>query len=230
MTAAEKRREKAKNLRYKKAAVKGLTYDEIRQNLYDMQEACCEVTYWTDGDEETLLDALDGDYDDVQRFRLDFADLDADVERMLSDLEEAWEPERFDDVLVISGIGRQRSEGLFGYDQYEGDYFSIDPFAYGWAESESKRRLERLTKEQMLEQVAQTISITYAYLGLKSRYEDLKSAMDILRAQNREYLDAVKRINELYNQIDFKVWWYKDSPEFRELDSIAELLPQEAFL
>jgi len=230
LTEAEKRRERARNRRYKKAAVKGLTLDEIRFNLQDMWEKTTNVAYWTDSDDQTLTDALEGDEDDAQRFRLDFAALDADIEQMVNDLDNVWEPELFDDILVVSGIGRQKGESLFGFDEYEQDYFGIEPFEYGWAESESMKRLERLTKKQLMEQMAQTLSITYAYIGIRSRYEDLETTLDILTAKNREYLDAVKEINELYNSIDFKAWGYKDCEEFGKLDRIAERLPQEAFL
>lgn len=42
------RRNKAKCLRYKKAAVSGLTLWEIREKLGEITEACDEVVYWMD--------------------------------------------------------------------------------------------------------------------------------------------------------------------------------------
>ena len=223
------RRNKAKNLRYKKAAVSGLTLWEIREKLGEITEACDEVVYWMDSDDQTLVDALDGDDEDAERFKADFAVLSADADRMNDDLYSVWEPERFDDILVVSGIGNQRGETLMGYDTYECDYYGIDPFLGGWAEKESTKRLERLTKKELLEQVAQTVSITFAFLGIQSRYQDLKAAMDILRAQNKEYLDSVKLLNELHAQL-WNEWGHMDYKVERQMDAIIQRMPQEAFL
>lgn len=229
MTAKEERREKARNLRYKKAAVNGLTLFEMIDKLDEIVEACDEVTYWEDSDMETLVEALDGDEEEAERFRLDFAGLSADAEQMLNDLQEAWKPERFDDVLVISGIGENNDDNfLIGYDSSEGDYFGLDPFEYQWAEKESVKRLERLTKNEILQQVAQTVRITFSFIGIQSRYQDLKAAIDILRETNKEYLDTVKQINQLYAALgDPYGWTYNVN---RQYDKILEKLPREAWL
>lgn len=81
-----------------------------------------------------------------------------------------------------------------------------------------------------MQQMAQTLSIVFAYIGLQSRYQDLKAAMDILRAKNKEYLDGVKRINEIYDSIHWDSRYVEYSKEMNELNAIIEILPQEAFL
>lgn len=227
--ADEVRREKARNRRYKKAAVSGLTLFEIQERLEKIGEACDEVAYWTDSDDQTLIDALDVDSDEASKFRFDFADLSAEVDRMLQDIWEIEEPERFDDILVASGLGRQKEMGLFGYDDYEEDYFGLYPFEHRWAEDESVKRLERLTKKELISQMAQSVAIAFSFIGLENRYGDLKASMDILRAQNKEYLDAVKHINEIYDRVNWE-FTYSYHKELEEIDAIAERLPQEAFL
>lgn len=226
MKEEEIRREKAKNLRYKKPAVNGLTLFQIEEDLNEMQEACDEVVYFVESDMDSLIEALDGDCEEANQFRFNFSDLSAEVDQMSEDLRENWQPERFDDIMVACGAAETGGDDnfLMGYDNYEGDYFGINPFHYEWAKSESVKRLKRLTKDELLENVAQTLKIVFAYIQLKSRYQDLKAAMDILRAVNREYLEAVKRLDELHESID------KDSKANREFDSILEKLPQEAWL
>ena len=221
------RRNKAKNISYKKAMVNNLSIWQIRNSIEKMGEECDDVAYWTGGDLETLIDALDGDCDDAQQFLLDFAQLSSDLNRMWEDMNGIDDPERFDDIMVVSGIGNKPGYEMLGYDVVEEDYFGINPYECGWAESESMKRLERLTKKQLMQQMAQTLSIVFAYIGLQSRYQDLKAAMDILRAQNKEYLDGVKRINEIYDSIH---WDSRYSKEMYELNAIIERLPQEAFL
>lgn len=226
----EARRKKAEALRYKKAMVNGLSFWQIQNSLEEMGGECDEVAYWTGSDFETLVDALDGDCDDAQRFQFDFAQLSADIERMYSDLYDISEPERFDDILVVSGIGKMPGYEILGYDIVEEDYFGIDAWMRGWAEEESVKRIKRLTKDEILEQLGQTLCIVFAYLGIQSRYQDLKASMDILRAQNKEYLDAVKAINEIYDQIDWTSYHPEWSKASRQIDSIIERMPQEAFL
>ena len=68
--AEETRRYKARNLRYKKPIAKDLNLDGIKEALWDISEACYDVQYYVDGDEETLLNALDGDEDDAYHFQI----------------------------------------------------------------------------------------------------------------------------------------------------------------
>lgn len=224
------RRNKAKNLRYKKAMVNNLSIWQIRNSIEEMGEECNDVAYWTGGDLETLVDALDGECDDAQQFLFDFAQLSTDLDRMWEDMNSIEDPERFDDIMVVSGIGNKPGYEMLGYDVVEEDYFGINPYESGWAESESMKRLERLTKKQLMQQMAQTLSIVFAYIGLQSRYQDLKAAMDILRAKNKEYLDGVKRINEIYDSIHWEDRYVEYSKEIEALNAIIEILPQEAFL
>ena len=60
--AEEKRREKARALRYRKPAVKDLNISEILIQLTEIEEECAEVHWYCDSEDgwDTLLNALDG--------------------------------------------------------------------------------------------------------------------------------------------------------------------------
>ena len=117
MTPEERKREKARQLRYRKPAVKGLNLWEIRERLDEMMDACDEVRYWTDNDEETLLAALDGDEDDEYEFKMMFADLSAEIDRFYDDLRyNCYVEDHFDDVMVGIGAGSY-TDGYLGFDQ-----------------------------------------------------------------------------------------------------------------
>ena len=49
--AEETKRNKAKQLRYKKPIVKNLNLDYITQDLWDIQDACEEVRWYTDSED-----------------------------------------------------------------------------------------------------------------------------------------------------------------------------------
>lgn len=226
----EARRNRAVQLRYKKAMVNGLTFWQIRNSLEEMNEACDDVIYWMDSDEQTLIDALEGDGEDADRFKIDFSQLSADIDRMYDDMLQIDEPDRFDDIMVVSGIGDSPGYEILGYDIVEEDYFGINPFLHEYAKEESVKRLERLTKKELLNTMRQVMCIVFAYQGIQSRYQDLKSAIDILRGKNKEYLEGVKKINELYDSIDWSDRWVEYSEGYEALDRIFEKLPQEAWL
>ena len=115
----EEKRKKAKALRYRKAIVKDINLDRIKEELWEIQEACDDVRYYFD--DETLLNALDGDEDETHEFKMMFADLCAETEQMWHDLHEEYIPEYFDDFFVTVSEG----ETLLGFDAFEGDYFGL---------------------------------------------------------------------------------------------------------
>lgn len=147
--AEETKRYKARQLRYKKPIVKKLNVDSIREVLWNIQEECENVHWYFDTDEDTLINALDGDEDEAYEFKMMFADLCAECERMSNDLDEEWVPECFDIFFVAVGAGEDFG-GLLGYDTYEQDYFGLT-CEEAWAEDESKKVLKRMTKDELIE-------------------------------------------------------------------------------
>lgn len=88
--AEETKRRKAIQMRYKKPIVKNLNLDFIQQDLWDIMEECEEVRWYTDSEDGTdsLVSALAGDEDEAYEFKMAFADLCAECERMSEDLDE----------------------------------------------------------------------------------------------------------------------------------------------
>ena len=105
--AEETKRNKAKQLRYKKPIVKNLNLESLTQDLWDIQEACEDIRWYTDSDDgnDSLINALAGDEDEAYEFKMAFADLCAECERMTEDLQEEWVPECFDIFFVAAGAG-----------------------------------------------------------------------------------------------------------------------------
>lgn len=96
VNADDTKRLKAMGLRYKKPIAKGLTLDDIRDTLWEIIDACADVQYYIDEDNETLLNALDGDEDDAYGFKMMFSALSAECEQMQYDLNNEYIPEYFD--------------------------------------------------------------------------------------------------------------------------------------
>ena len=231
MDAAEKKRFKAKQLRYKKPIVKNLNLDFIREDLWDIQEACEDIRWYTDSEDgnDSLINALDGDEDEAYEFKMSFADLCAECERMREDLGDEWVPECFDIFFVAAGAG-DMGGGLLGWDAYEGDYFGIS-CEESFAEDEAKKKLKQMTKDNLIAASRQCFKVYQAYVGLRNRYDSLKAAIDILRNQNTGYLQVVKEIERLYENASRDSWSRMEySKESREWKQYTDALPAEAWI
>ena len=231
MDVEEMKKNKAKKLRYKKPIVKNLNLETIQQDLWDIQESCEEVHWFTDSDDgsETLINALSGDEDEAYEFKMAFADLCAECERMFDDKQEEWVPDCFDILFVAAGAGETYG-GLLGFDSYEQDYFGIG-CSEAFAEDEAKKKLKQMTKDELIVAVRQCFRIYSAYIGLRNRYDSLKAAIDILREQNTGYLQVVREIERLYQKAqEHQGYMAEYSKEWREFEQYADALPQEAWL
>ncbi len=227
----ETRKNKAKNLRYKKPIAKDLNLEAIKQDLWDMQEACEEVHWYTDSEDgnDSLVNALLGDEDEAYEFKMAFADLCAECERMSEDLEEEWVPECFDIFFVTAGAGETYG-GLLGFDTYEQDYFGIGGMD-SFAEDEAKKKLKQMTKDDLITAIKQCFKVYQAYIGLRTRYDSLKAAIDILRDQNTGHLQVVKEIERLYEAAQAEQGRYAEySKEWREFERYTDALPPEAWI
>lgn len=227
MNTEETKRLKARQMRYKKPIARDLNLSTIQEELWDIQEECENVRWFCDTDQETLINALDGDEDEAYEFRMMFADLCAECDQMISDLEEEWVPECFDVFFVAAGAGEEYG-GLLGYDSYEGDYFGLD-CTNAFAEDESKKILKRMTKDELIAATRQCFRVYSSYIALRYRYDCLKASMNILKDQNTGYLQTVKEIEELYSKAEeegFREW----KPNTKKLNDYLNSLPQEAWI
>lgn len=230
----ETKRKKAKNSRYKKPIVANLNYETIRQDLWDIQEECEDVHWFTDSDDgnDSLVNALDGDEDEAYEFKMEFADLCAECERMEEDLQQEWVPECFDIFFVAAGAGETHG-GLLGFDTYEQDYFGID-CAAAFAEDEAKKKLKQMTKDDLIAAIRQCFCIYSAYIGLRNRYDNLKAAIDILRNQNTGHLQVVKEIERLYEAAADQAKVYGryawNTKEWNDFERYTDALPAEAWI
>lgn len=228
MTKAEEtRKNKAFQLRYKKPIVKDINLWTIREELDEISCECDNVRYYWESDDDTLLNALDGDEDEAYEFKMAFADLCAECKQMRDDLENEYVPECFDILFVAAGAG-DYGGGLLGWDSYEKDYFGIncsDDFIKG----ESAKKLKQMNKDQIIECTGACLKVLYAYIGLRYRYDSLKSAFDILRDENTGILKVVKAIEELYEKCEAD-WFSRYSEHVREFDELLAGLPPEAWI
>ncbi len=229
MTEAEKKAYKAKQLRYKKPIARDLNIETIQSELWDMMSACEDI-HWYDNDEESLVHALDGDEDEAYEFKMAFSDLEAELEQFQGDLDSEYVSDYFD--VLFPAVKASYAGGYLGFDQYEGDYYGLEPYDYSFAEDEAAKKIMSLTKKEILEAVGQCLKIAYQYMAIRYRYDCLDAAIEILRGKNMERIRVVKGIEEQYlvaeKSSDGFRWKY--DKEVQTLDNMLKQVPQEYWI
>lgn len=221
--AEKARREKAKNLRYKRAISADLNLETITSSLWEMQETASNIRWWcTDGD-ETMLDELIGDEEESFELKMAFSTLDADCYQMIEDLDNQWIPECFDAFFGAITPGR-----MMGYDSYEGDYFGFeDGYETKLAQREARERLKRYTKDDLIDAYRTCFRLAVNYINIRNRYDGLKSYIDILNGVNTGFLSEVKRIEELYELVTVE---YPDRNDLNEFQKLVGNMPDEVWI
>lgn len=222
--AAKKR---ARNLRYKKSLVRDLNWDSLISSLYEMQETVTDVQ-WSDRDQ--LIEIL-GDEEDADAFMTEFGELEADLERVQSDLEEYrdWRDEDFDDSMVTV-LGANLGGGLIGYDAYETDYYGLEStYEEELAQKAAKARLMRKTKEDLIELYGISIRVIVQYEAVRYRFDCLKTAMDSIRDSQDIKRATLDEMEDLYEKCEREAF-YDFAPYTKRFNMILDQLPADAWL
>lgn len=186
------------------------------------------MQYYIDTDEDTLINALDGEEEEAYEFKMIFSDLVTECEQMQRDLREEYVPEYFD--LFFAAI--DRGGDMLGYDTYEHDYYGLSYYESEFANKEAVKKMKALTKEQLIEAAQSCFRIYRSYIGLQYRYDCIKAAMDILKDENTGYLQVVKQIEEYYEKANEETmgfqWSYGKTLD--EFEKLIRNMPQEAWI
>ena len=219
-------REKSRALRYARAAVEELELELMCGAIYDIQEQCDEIAYYTQ-DEETLMNALDGDEGAAHEFKLMFSELAGECERLCETLDDIYVTDCFDDFFVGIMKGGKSPMRMIGYDAYECDWHTLCGYDEHLATNASYKRLMKLTKDELIHTAGQCFGVAASYLSVKSKYEQLRAAFDILLDKNTGYLQTLKDIDKAYEELSND--WNSIKAE-REFDRLTAGLPDKAWI
>ena len=216
--------ERSRNLRYKRPALASMGYDAMTDELDMIADKCSDIRWWTDTDDETLLNALDGDEEDAWEFKMAFSELDAKCEQLRDAVYNSCIDRDDFDNCTVALIGNRYN--LVGFDGYEEDYFSLCGYESKLAEKEAGKRILRMTKPEMISTIGQCFGILMAFLDVRQRFDYLSATFDILRDQNTSVLDTIKEIEKLYEETQ-DGWNSFAEQKWRNL---TEALPQELWV
>jgi len=232
--AQEEARKRARGFRYKKPVCRDLCMESIRCALSDMEEEAGEIDgmLWDDDTLEELL----GDEDEAFEFKMAFRDLQSDLQSMAEALQELDRLMYTDDAeelfdLFFPAVGGDGAT-LYGYDEYESDYFPLDSWEAEAATREAAKKLKRLTKEQLLDTAGVCLRIARQFLALQYRHDCLSAAFDILRGQQEGLLQLVRKVEEAWAAADRATDGFRNDwgSELWELDRVLSNVPERLWV
>ncbi len=227
---------RTQNLRYKRPALASMGFDAMIAELEEIEEACSDIHWFADQDDETLINALDGNEEEAWEFKLAFAELEAKADQLRRAMEDNWGyPSEFYqtpfyrryDYCTVALVGNRYR--TIGWDADEEDYMSLTRYEEELAETEAGKWLMRLTKKDMISTIGQSVGTLIAFLDLRQSYDYLKATFDILRDENTSLLKQIKEIEAAYEAAN-AVGWYDWYPEVKRFGQLLDCLPDRAWI
>ncbi len=222
---------KAKNAMFRRIVPKDINLETISMELQEMYEACTEIVDSLNCYEEmqTLCESLLGDDEMACEFQMNVIYLSEELEQLINDTYDGENvPEHFDDLLSAAKVGGFTG-GYMGFDSYQLDYYPLDSTLNSAGEEESEKRINRLTKKEILEATHDSLRFIVRFLDVKYRYESMDYAFSILRGENARHLQIAQGLNEMYEELsnaDYTQRW----EIVRKFDAMASALPQEVWI
>lgn len=221
--------EKARNLRYKRPMLSNMGWEQISAELDKIEEACGDVHYFVNDENDTLLATLDGDEEEEFEFRMTFSDIEGKCDMLRNAIAEVeyGDDEYFEDFFntCTTALIGNRYEVL-GYDTYEEDYYSLCRYDADLATTEAGKRLMRMTKAEMIASIGQCVGILLAFVDLRLQYDSISASMAILRQENTSILHTVKEIEKAYERAAENGNWRSD----KEFEALLKAIPDKAWV
>lgn len=218
-----------RKLRYSKSLLEKFNYEEICNELYDIQCACDDVRYMVE-DEDVLISALGDNEEEAYEFQMMFSDLSAKAEK-LSEVLNSYELENvseyFDQFIV--GVSDGAGMNYLAWDTVEEDYFRAVAYETDACIEESQKKLMRMKKEDLISCANKVFRIIIAFLDLKYKYDYLSATLDILNDEQRGLLDMVKNIEEAYEQAEDELF-IGSRESTKKLDKLLKAIPERMWI
>lgn len=161
----------AKKPLWKKTMLQRLGLDDVREDLEEISEAGDYYGY----EGESL-----GEY--YEEYRPLFNELSTGAYDLLETIEriEEYDGEAFTgwDDFTVALIGPVRK--VLGYDSGEMDYFEMMAYDEDAAVQEAEKRLQRLTKAQLIEMFRRVMIALVAYWDIKGSFDTLSAVVNEL--------------------------------------------------
>ena len=213
-------------LQRKRTALCSLGYEQIKQELIDILEACGDIHWYIEKDDDTLLNALDDNEEEVWEFRMAFIDLEGKAERLLDELQ-GWNVAKNYNGCTVALLGNRYT--VLGWDGVEEDYIDLCGYDKDLAQTEAGKRFYRNSKSEMISIMGQCLGIIVAFLDLREQYDRLKVTFDVLRDENTSLLAQIKECEKAYIAAE-AIGFADEAPETKRFDMLINNLPAQMWI
>ncbi|MDE7137093.1 MAG: hypothetical protein K2O29_01350 [Ruminococcus sp.] len=212
-----------KKLIWKNGEKTPASYEFIQQALYDIMwymknngdypdEYNAEMQYIAEklGDEELANEMM---------WQKDI--IGNEAERLLTQLEDYEVSENFDNFFIATGgcdVGNDIMDDLdLNYDYIELDFYEI-----GLAEEEAQKRLQRLTKQEIIRTAHQCFKIFAEFSNVYRRYQNWLAIMNIVEDNQREFTATIEAIKKQYEKANDNLFCFGE--ETKKFDRLLHNL------
>lgn len=217
--------ERTRGLRYKRPALMSMGWEAMTEEIQTILDACSDVQWYIDNDDDTLLNALEGSEDEYWEFKMSFSALSSKAYELYEAVFESGLDGETYDTCTVALMGD--CYRMIDYGEYEEDYTALTGVMRDYAQSEAGKRLMRKTKTEMIDTIGQCVGILVAYLDLRQQYDYLNATMQILRDENTSLLQIVRGIDEAYEAAMDE---YASDLERQRFEQLLKNLPDRAWI
>ncbi len=145
-----------------------------------------------------------------------------EAERLLNQLENYEVRDHFDNFFISAGGCDVGNDIMNQMDLYDG-FLELDSYEIKLAEEEAQKRIQRLTKQEIIKTAHQCFKIFADFSNVYRRYQNWWSAMNIVEDNQREFTKTIQSIEKQYEKANDCLFCWGE--ETRKFDRLLRNLP-----
>lgn len=199
------------------------SYEFIQQTLYDIRGCMNDEDYPDEyATQMQFIAEKLGDEELANEMMWQKEIISNESERLLEKLENYEVSDHFDDFFISAGgcdVGNDIMDNLDLYDSY----IELDSYEIGLAEGEAQKRLQRLTKQEIIRTAHQCFKIFTEFSNVYRRYQNWWAVMNIVEDNQREFTVTIEAIEKQYEKANDNLFCFGE--ETKKFDRLLRNLP-----
>lgn len=200
------------------------SYEFIQQALYDIRDCMNDEDYPDEyATQMQFIAEKLGDEELANEMMWQKEVISNEAERLLVKLEDYEVSDHFDDFFISAGGCDVGNDIMDDLDLYDG-FIELDSYEIGLTEEEAQKRLQRLTKLEIIKNAHECFRIFAEFSNVYRRYQNWWSAMSIVEDNQREFTATIEAIEKQYEKANDNLFCFGE--ETKKFDRILRNLPE----
>ena len=199
------------------------SYEFIQQALYDIRGCMNDEDYPDEyATQMQFIAEKLGDEELANEIMYQKGIICSEADRLLEKLENYEVSDHFDDFFIATGGCDCCNSVMDDLDLYDG-YIELDSYEIGLAEEEAQKRLQRLTKQEIVRTAHQCFRIFTEFSNVYRRYQNWWAVMNIVEDNQREFTATIEAIDKQYEKANDNLFCFGE--ETKKFDRLLRNLP-----